>query len=225
MKMNLLFAAGLILTTGMFTSRAAVVPAGDEKDPQKKEQHIKVMVKQDGKEIKIDTTFTLPDEKAIQSKVDSMLKIHGIDVKTVKGHKIMVISGRNHPGLDNPGDSLFRGKGHFSIMMDDGDSILVNGRKKLAHVFGRDMKELQLDLENLKMPHMADIQLKGLNYHLRDPFAMDPNDEDIVSYDRKDIGKGLEKITIVRKKHDTTQRVVIGKPLDEVKIEKKIEKK
>ena len=35
-----------------------------------------------------------------------------------------------------------------------------------------------------------------------DPFAMDPDNKDIVSYDRKDIGKGLEKITIVRKKHD-----------------------
>ncbi len=31
-------------------------------------------------------------------------------------------------------------------------------------------------------------------------FAFDPNDESVVTFDKKDIGKGLEKITIVRKK-------------------------
>jgi hypothetical protein len=33
-----------------------------------------------------------------------------------------------------------------------------------------------------------------------DPFAFDPTDTTIVSYNKKDMGKGLEKITIVRKK-------------------------
>jgi hypothetical protein len=45
-----------------------------------------------------------------------------------------------------------------------------------------------------------------------DPFALDPNDDAIISYDKKDIGKGLEKITIIRKKqvkHDLNKDVKV----------------
>jgi hypothetical protein len=35
---------------------------------------------------------------------------------------------------------------------------------------------------------------------VRDPFAFDPTDPTIVSYQKKDVGKDEEKITIVRKK-------------------------
>ena len=34
-----------------------------------------------------------------------------------------------------------------------------------------------------------------------DPYAFDTKDESVVSYEKKDIGDGLEKITIIRKKH------------------------
>ena len=44
---------------------------------------------------------------------------------------------------------------------------------------------------------------------------MDPDNKDIISYDKKDIGKGLEKITIVRKKHTPAA--------DEKKVEMKVE--
>ena len=44
---------------------------------------------------------------------------------------------------------------------------------------------------------------------------MDPDNKDIVSYDRKHIGKVLEKITIVRKKHTPAA--------DEKKVEMKVE--
>jgi len=36
-----------------------------------------------------------------------------------------------------------------------------------------------------------------------DAFEFDARDNAIISYDRKDIGKGLEKITIIRKKQTT----------------------
>jgi hypothetical protein len=39
-----------------------------------------------------------------------------------------------------------------------------------------------------------------VGYPLHDAFAFDPTDSDIVSYKKKDMGKGQEKITIIRKK-------------------------
>ena len=42
-----------------------------------------------------------------------------------------------------------------------------------------------------------------MNGHFgNDPFTFDTNDENIISYEKKDIGKGLERITIIRKKKD-----------------------
>ena len=38
-----------------------------------------------------------------------------------------------------------------------------------------------------------------------DPFSFHPTDPSIVSYRKKDVGKGLEKITIVRKKEGGNQ--------------------
>ena len=51
------------------------------------------------------------------------------------------------------------------------------------------------------LPPMHPFHVNGFKMTRSDPFAMDPDDKDIITYDKKDIGKGLEKITIVRKKH------------------------
>ena len=48
-----------------------------------------------------------------------------------------------------------------------------------------------------------------------DPFSFDTKDASIISYEKKDIGKGLEKITIIRKKRDESDT---NKDL-EVKVE------
>jgi len=40
-----------------------------------------------------------------------------------------------------------------------------------------------------------------------DQFAVDSKDESIISYEKKDIGKGLEKITIIRKKRPENKNI------------------
>ena len=60
---------------GLFLSVTALSYGQESK--VKKEQHVKVMVNQNGKTINIDTTFNLPDEKLIQFKVDSIIKKYG----------------------------------------------------------------------------------------------------------------------------------------------------
>jgi hypothetical protein len=47
-------------------------------------------------------------------------------------------------------------------------------------------------------PSGAAVWVEG--HQMRDPYAFDSSDPNIVSYKKKDIGKGQEKITIVRKK-------------------------
>ena len=57
---------------------------------------------------------------------------------------------------------------------------------------------------------------KYSNFHFgADPFSFDTKDESIISYEKKDIGKGLEKITIIRKKRVESE---INKDV-EVKVE------
>ena len=123
--------------------------------PQNKVQRVKVVVKKDGKETKIDTTFNLPDEKMISFKVDSMLK--KMDVKRI-------IRSGNDRSI-----SIFDGP--------EGDEMLPP-----------------------PPPPMSPNSQFIIHKRFGDPFAFDSKDPSVISYEKKDIGKGLEKITIIRKK-------------------------
>jgi len=46
-------------------------------------------------------------------------------------------------------------------------------------------------------PHSA---MMIQNRFVGDPYSFDTKDESVISYEKKDIGNGLEKITIIRKK-------------------------
>lgn len=210
--MNLALITGFIMTANLFTMMGADEPKRVEGEPQKKEQKVKVFVKKDGKEIKIDTTFSfnLPDEKAIQAKVDSMLKAEGVENFHGKGKHVMIMKSRKHEGKPENED--------YTIFIQEGDSGLTKG-KKVVRVFAGGNGET-IDLEGFPVPPpppMPPLHVKGFKIHGGDPFAFDPNDDDIVTYDRKDIGKGLEKIIIVRKKRDANAPV---KVVEGVKIEK-----
>ena len=91
---------GLFFTASSFTFGPLSNVALADNSPQKKVQRVKVMVNKDGKTTTIDTTFNLSDEKAVQVKVDSILKkvqIIGVgDGKSVvhmhNGSKVMKLS-------------------------------------------------------------------------------------------------------------------------------------
>ena len=154
----------LLLTASSFTFNPSVdAPlAGD--GHQKKEQKVKVIVKKEGKEMKIDTTFNFPDEKMINFKVDSMLSKLGIE---------------------------------------ENDSGMTRHMKKIIHMGdeGNVISPDDLNNSDLMPPPPPPPPPPFMNGQFgTDPFAFGTNNASIISYTKKDIGKGLEKITIIRKK-------------------------
>ncbi|MCK9411578.1 MAG: hypothetical protein M0Q53_04700 [Prolixibacteraceae bacterium] len=209
--MKVAFFLGLFLTATLFSYGQTAKSPTATKSEQKKEQHVKVMVSHDGKVTKIDTTFNFADEKLIQLKVDSLLK----KLEVVKGKagepNIVIVRGMGHGG----------GNRQFRVMYNNSDSNGVKCEKKIVMI-GKGGGITAFDSDGDMMmppppppPPMPPFHVNGFKMTRSDPFAMDPDDKDIVTYDKKDIGKGLEKITIVRKKHTPAT--------DEKKVEMKVE--
>ena len=196
---------GLLFVTSSFTFG----PVDDAQlvggDTQKKEQRLKVTVSVDGKETKIDTIVNLPDQKMIDEQVDSMLsqldkeginckKAHRIMVKADKGRRFHSFDAKNFPGEQ------------FDIMIENGDSGKCCQKKKVICVRGFDNESMNDERDDELVPPPPPMPPHGaMMFHQGfggDPFAFDTKDESVVSYEKKDIGNGLERITIVRKKHD-----------------------
>jgi hypothetical protein len=215
--MKMVFFLGLFLTATIFSFGQGEKAVKEQKSTQKKEQHLKVVVNQNGKEIKIDTTFNLADEKAIQFKVDSILKKYGKEGMPSGHRKVMVLRGGNEMSHESMVD--LPGGEHIQIFSSPGDSGKSKQVRKIIRM-GKDGEITTIDNFGGDMipppPPVPPFHMKSYRISGGDPFSFDP-----VSYDKKDIGKGLEKITIVRKKSTSSD---IKKNV-EVKVEITDEKK
>jgi hypothetical protein len=206
MNMKLVFLLGLFLTVTAFSYGQEAKVEKDQKSQQKKEQHVKVVVNENGKTIKIDTTFNLPDEKLIQFKVDSILKKYGKGGMATGDEKVIILRGGNHMTMSQGGKN-FSGADQISVFYNSDDSGKVKHERKVI-MFP-------------PPPPVPPVNVRGFRVFGGDPFAFNPEDKDIISYDKKDLGKGLEKITIVRKKQvEGAQKKEV-----EVKVEVNEEKK
>ncbi len=135
----LIFAALLFLASSFAFGPVEDAQLADNSYGQKG-QKVKVIVRVDGKEAKIDTMISLSDNKLIDEKVDSMLS---------------------------------------KLEMDEGELVPP------------------------PPPPLPPLPPFAMHQRLGgDHFAFDSIDESILSYEKKDMGNGLEKITIIRKKHD-----------------------
>jgi hypothetical protein len=196
----------VFFTTSSFTFNPSVSAPLVGDPPQKKERRIKVIVKKDGKETKIDTTFNLPDEKMISFKVDSMLK--KFDLAALDSSKFNVF-------FDHPGNRLrhfSRGKANLpgveklDIMIQDCDSGMRKPMRGIIHLDDNDEILSLGDMENEELlappppPEPPYPPFMTNNQFGNNSSEFNSNDESIISYSKKDIGKGLEKITIIRKK-------------------------
>ena len=209
--------AAMLFIASSFTFGPVDAPLVDNA-PQKKEQHVKVVINRGGKEIKIDTTFNLVDEKMINFKVDSIL--NNLDIKGIEKSASDMVSRRggkarywNHLSRGN-----FPGAEQFDTLIQNGDSGMVVHKHKIVRM-GEGDDNLAVDDQdgdNLMPPPppppppMPPFPFEYNQSFNIDPFAFDAKDNAIISYDRKDIGKGLEKITIIRKKqitHDQKKEV------------------
>ncbi len=201
---------GLLITASSFTigSGEDAQLVGDP--PPKKVQRVKVIVNKDGKETKIDTTFNLMDDKMVQEKVDSVLYQldgekfgpgdHGMAIHR-GGKRIKCTVTDNFNGPDDENFDIFIQKGDTCKTKDIRKVIRLRGLKNGLNVEGMEGNDL--------IPPLPPIPSHGsFMFHNRmaaDPYAFDTRDESVVSYEKKDIGDGLEKITIIRKKHGEHQ--------------------
>jgi len=199
--------AGLLLVVTSFTfGPVDDAPLADNK-PQKKERRIKVVVNKDGKEMRIDTTFNLADEKMIDFKVDSMLE--KLDVEGLVSDNADMINHRkrktifwNHKRGANLDDDE-----QIDVFFQKGDSGRMTVDKRIIHMGDGSDKILLGDGDSLfappppPPPPMPPFPFEfNQRFNGGDPFEFDQDDSDIISYEKKDLGKGLEKITIIRKK-------------------------
>lgn len=201
--MKLVFVTGLLLAATLLSFGQTEKAAQDQKTAPKKVQRIKMVMNQDGKEIKIDTTFNFADEKMVKAKVDSIMKkLEKEGIQPGDSNGIFRHEGKRFTWSRRDGKSL-PGSEQFEVFVQSGDTGKMKHERRIIHVgpgdyvaaFGQDGDLLP------PRPPVPPHRVKAFRFSGGDPFAMDPDNKDIVSYDRKDIGKGLEKITIVRKKH------------------------
>jgi len=197
---------GLLFSASSFTiGSVGDSPLFDNK-PQKKVQRVKVIVSQDGKETRIDTAFNLVDETAIQIQVDSILKKFDAEgIGSGKSDIIIHRDGKTMHWKNRNGDRV-TGDEQFDIMIQSGDSgktkqeqrVIRLGKDCCYYSFGgHDGKKMVFPQMPPMPPHCEMLINRRFD---GDPYAFDTKDESVVSYEKKDIGNGLERITIVRKK-------------------------
>jgi hypothetical protein len=198
--------AGLLITVSSFSfspdEDAQLV--GDP--PQKKVQRVKVIVSKDGKETKIDTTFNLADERMVSAKVDSVLRELEIDEFGPGMEDIVIHKGGKRMKCTVTGDVKTHGDERFDIFIQHDDSAKTGEAGKVIRI-KEFRNRLNMDGSGTgnflpPPPPMPQHTLIMHKQHGLDPYAFDTKDESVVSYEKKDIGDGLEKITIVRKKRE-----------------------
>jgi len=204
-----LVSAGLLFIASSFTfgTVESAQLLGD--DTQQKEQKVKVVVVVDGKKTSIDTTFNLPDTTIINEKVDSMLK--KLDVQEASCEKANRMVFRFDKSRKFHHENMNRtppGGEQLDIQIQNEDSDKVNGERRTIHVKRFENDRMRGESDELLPPLPPMPQRGSMMMQQRfggDPYAFDTKDESVISYEKKDIGNGLEKITIIRKKHEEHQ--------------------
>jgi hypothetical protein len=196
---------GLLFAASSFTFGPVEGTISADNGPQKKEQRVKVIINKNGKETKIDTTFNFADEKTIQVKVDSMLKKMEINRMEPNMKNIVIHRRGKHMSWNSKEGDKFPGKEQFDIMVQVGDSGKCNKEKRVLRIdedgdfsgFSDAEGDLLPPPPPPPPPHSV---MMIQNRFDGDPYSFDTKDESVISYEKKDIGNGLEKITIIRKK-------------------------
>ena len=201
MKKNWLFVTA-ILCMATLVSKDALGASGSASSvtdsPQKKERKIKIMAIKDGKMMEKDSTIVTGTGNQVfvvgssmSVKADSMYHDlgNGYDQKSVtvtvtdEGDK----NGKGTTYTYSIGDTLKQDVSGKSFRL---------GNAKHAFIMRDDSGE------NAGMPAMSSgrTSFRVVGGYAIDPYGFRPDDPSIVSYRKKEMAKGLEKITIIRNK-------------------------
>ena len=152
------------------------VTVNADKNQQKKEQRVKIVVAENGKVTKIDTTFNLPDEKALQAKVDSMMKKLDKEGKLSGEHKVIILRGGDQmKHMQHPGQN------QFEVFYDTNDSGKVKHARRIIRMENGDIVTDNIEGDMIPppppmppMPPMTPGHMKVLRFGGGDPYAHDP---------------------------------------------------
>lgn len=231
---NKLLSFGMVGLTGVLLSSFMLVQKGDEAQESKKSRHIKMTKIENGKKMELDTVLTGDDVfvwngdtinpvKHIGKFSSSGLdKMHQVDVKVDRQNgkeKVMIF--KHHGGKSgepmiwnmDSGDDM-------EIVTEDNDSvgkrIVVRKRMKdgtANHlIFRNDGREMLVPPPPPippvppvpPFPHMKVMKMRHAGQ------TIDLNDPNIVSYKKKNVKGGMEKIEIIRKKSENQENVMFN---------------
>ncbi|GET33157.1 hypothetical protein PbJCM13498_20200 [Prolixibacter bellariivorans] len=189
--------------------------------PQKKEvsRHVTIKVDENGKTAKLDTVFTGKSDEEIQKEVEKFMQKHDVAQKEFKVqmkffadsmkntfanldslHKEMIIMKAKMPKSHIRvfhekalGDSLRE----YRIEVVEGDSMKVIVHK------GKSDNDVIVWNGEISIPPVPKIppmppkvMMHGFHF---DRYSFDSSDKNVISYQRKKLSNGQEKITIIRK--------------------------
>lgn len=164
--------------------------------PGIKEKKVKVLIRENGKLVEKDTTIVngangvVVIGKQMTILADSIYGGMGKDLKnktvTVTVTDDQAVSGQPGTFFYTIGDTLQSDVTKKTIRLDDGKKMIILQNDGNAQYGSRHGYRTVSDAKVFQVT--------------RDPFSFDANDSNVVSYKKKDLGKGLEKITIIRKK-------------------------
>ena len=218
---NKLLSFGTIGLTGVLLSSFMFVQKGDENQEPKKSRHIKVTKIENGKKMELDTVLTgndvfvwngdtiNPVRHFGKSGHPEFNKMHRVDVDFDRQNgKEMIFKHR----INKPGEPMIYNMDSdddMEIITEDVDSlgkrIVVRKRMKDGAEDHMSIRNSDLDMLAPPAPPMPPVPPFS---HLRmmkmqhGGQIIDLNDPNIVSYKKKDVKGGMEKIEIIRKKSE-----------------------
>lgn len=228
---NKLLLFGTIGLTGVLLSSFMLVQKGDEAQEPKKSRHIKMTKIENGKKMELDTVFTNDDVFVWDGDTINPVKHIGkfsssgsgkmqkVDVKVDRQdgkEKVMII---RHSGGKSGEPMIWNmdSGDDMEIVTEDIDSagkrIIVRKRMKDGTadqmIFMNDGREMLVPPPPPvppvpTFPHMKVMKMQHAGQ------IIDLNDPNIVSYKKKDVNGGLEKIEIIRKKSENQENVMFN---------------
>lgn len=200
---KLLLSFIFLIAAFLTSAQSSVITSGQ---PQKKEQKVKILIKKDGKLIESDTAFVTSTGKGViyeengKTFVADSLVISGSEKGRDRMVTIIINEENGAPGNGGKVSTYTYTVGD-TLQNDIQRKVIRLGDQKNTII----MQGPEADTFNPKgtSPGTRAVMVEG--FQIRDPYSFDATDPGIVSYKKKDIGKGQEKITIIRKKVETPE--------------------
>lgn len=209
---NKLLTLGIAGMTAMLFSSFVFTENNDNVQPPKKSRHVRLVKIENGKKMQIDTVFTNDDVfvwngdtinpvKHITPGGNANFKVIRHGMKDGKD-KVMVFVDRKD---ENGGPNMMnmRPEDEMEFISDDSDTV---GKKIMVRKMKGGPKDHTIFFNEMGPQHLPPVPpLSPVPHAMKFKHAgqvIDLNDPGVVSFKKKDLKGGLEKIEIIRKKAD-----------------------